>query len=262
MPYADNNGVRIHYHVEGQGPPLIMQHGFSGSLHGWHDSGYVKPLKQEYTLILTDTRGHGLSDKPHDPKDFDMALKVGDVTAVLDDLNIDKAHYMGYSLGGRAGYGVAKYAPERFHSIIIGGMHPYGNKRGGGDTQSRIDLLKKGMEAYIAEAEAERGPMPPERRARMLASDPESLIASSIELRDFTGIEEVLPTMTMPCLLFMGEEDGLYPDAKEAARHMPNVTFVSFPGLNHGQTSQSSHLVLPHVFEFLKSAVHQASAAD
>lgn len=103
--------------------------------------------------------------------------------------------------------------------------------------------------------------MPPERRARMLASDPESLIASSIELRDFNGIEEVLPTMTMPCLLYCGEADFLYPGAKEAAENMPNVTFVSFPGLNHGQTSQSSQLVLPHVFEFLKSTVQKASAA-
>ncbi len=261
MPYADSNGVSIHYHVEGDGPPLVLQHGFSGSLHGWHESGYVEPLKRDYRLILTDTRGHGRSGKPREPKDYHMSLKVGDVVAVLDDLGIDRAHYMGYSLGGRTGFGVAKYAPARFHSIIIGGMHPYGNRMRGLGVDSRIGLLEKGMEAYVADAEAQRGPMAPERRQRMLESDAQALIASSIELRDFTGIEEVLPTMTMPCLLYAGEADGLFEGAKECVKHMPNVTFASFPGLDHGQTSQRSDLVLPHVQKFLGSVVQQAAAA-
>ena len=252
MPYVDSNGVRIHYHAEGQGPPLILQHGFSGSLHGWYDSGYVDTLKRDHTLGLTDCRGHGKSDKPHDARDYDMKLKVGDVAAVLDDIGADRAHYMGYSLGGRTGFGVARYAPERFHSIIIGGMHPYGSVGRQGSVNSRIESLKRGMEAQVADAEAAGGPMDPERRARMLANDPEALIASSIELRDFQGIEEVLPEMTMPCLLYVGEADFLYEGARRCVEQLPVATFVSFPGLDHGQTSRSSDLVLPHVVKFLE----------
>ena len=56
MPFADNNGVKIHYQVEGEGPPLVLQHGFSGSLQSWHDSGYVGTLKRDHRLILADTR--------------------------------------------------------------------------------------------------------------------------------------------------------------------------------------------------------------
>ena len=261
MPYADSNGVTIHYHVEGDGPPLVLQHGFSGSLHEWHEGGYVEPLGRDYRLILTDTRGHGRSGKPHEPSDYHMSLKVADVVAVLNALGIDRANYMGYSLGGRTGFGVAKYAPERFHSIIIGGMHPYGNKIPGLEVESRIGLLKKGMEAYVADAEAQRGPMAPEGRQRMLDSDAQALIASSIELGDFTGIDEVLPTMTMPCLLYVGEADGLFHGAKEGVQHMPNVTFASFPGLDHGQAYRRSDLVLPHVQKFLRSVVQQATAA-
>ena len=124
MPYADNNGVKIHYQVEGDGPPLVLQHGFTGSLHSWYDSSYVETLKKDHTLVLADTRGHGKSDKPYSPEEYAMDLKVADVTAIMDDLGLDRAVYMGYSLGGRAGFGVAKYAPERFDAIIIGGMHP------------------------------------------------------------------------------------------------------------------------------------------
>ena len=262
MPYAVNSGVKIHYHVEGEGPPLVLQHGFSGSLHSWANSGYVETLKKDHTLILADTRGHGDSDKPHTPEEYAMGLKVADVTAIMDDLGIERAVYMGYSLGGRAGFGVAKYAPERFDAIIIGGMHPYGRSGVDGSVDKRIEALKAGIEPYVSQMEEQSGPMDPDRKARMLGNDPLALIASSIELRDFQGIEEVLSSMTMPCLLYVGEDDSLFDGVKECVKHMPNVTFVSFPGLNHGQTSRRSDLVLPHVTEFLSKLKAGAAAAN
>ena len=72
-----------------------------------------------------------------------MKLKSDDVVAILDDLGIDKAHYIGYSPGGTTGYGVAKHAPERFNSIIIGGMHPYGSAGTNASVDGRIEGLKK-----------------------------------------------------------------------------------------------------------------------
>ena len=254
MPYADSNGVKIHYHVEGDGPPIILQHGFSGNLHDWANAGYVDALKQEYTLVLADTRGHGRSDKPQDVEAYDMKLKSDDNVAALDDLGIDKAHYMGYSLGGRTGYGVAKHAPERFHSIIIGGMHPYGSAGGNASVDERIGVLEQGIEEYVAYLESGMwGPMTPDERARMLQNDAQALIASSIELRDFQGIEDALPSMTMPCLLFVGEEDFLYEGVTGCVKDMPNATMVSFTGLDHGQTFQRSEMTLPHIIEFLRS---------
>ena len=77
MPFADNNGTRIHYHVEGEGTPLLLQHGFTSSIKNWYTNGYVEPLKQDYKLILVDARGHGESDKPHDPAQYDLKLRVG-----------------------------------------------------------------------------------------------------------------------------------------------------------------------------------------
>jgi pimeloyl-ACP methyl ester carboxylesterase len=64
MPYANNNGVKIYYEVEGQGPPLLMLHGFAGSLEDWREAGYVAAFKNDYQLILVDLIGHGKSDKP------------------------------------------------------------------------------------------------------------------------------------------------------------------------------------------------------
>ena len=129
MPYISNNRVRIHYHIEGEGPVLVLQHGFPWSLQGWSLHGYVDVLKSQYQLILVDARGHGASDKPYDPAAYSLPLNVGDVVAVLDALDIRSAHFWGYSMGGWIGFGMAKYAPTRIQALVIGGAHPFG--RGG-----------------------------------------------------------------------------------------------------------------------------------
>ena len=100
MPYAHNGSVRIHYQVEGRGPALVLQHGFTESLVDWHESGYVEALRRDYRLILIDARGHGASDKPHHPDAYVLNRRVADVVAVLDALDIAKALYWGYSMGG------------------------------------------------------------------------------------------------------------------------------------------------------------------
>src|SRR5215510_9442346 len=126
MPYAINQGIRIHYRVEGEGPDLVLQHGFSWSMKGWSRHGYVAALRPHHRLILLDARGHGGSDKPHKASAYDLSLHVGDILAVLDALGVRAADFWGYSMGGWIGFGLAKYAPERATRLIIGGAHPYG----------------------------------------------------------------------------------------------------------------------------------------
>ena len=253
MPYVDNSGVNIHYHVEGEGPPLVLQHGVTNSLKSWYAYGFVEELQKDYRLILVDARGHGRSSKPHDPKDYDLKLRVNDILAVMDDLGVEKAHYMGYSMGGRIGFGLVMHALDRFHSLIIGGMSA---NTANSDTppQDRIDLLRQGMAHYVAHAEAKEGPMDAGRRERLLDNDPEALIAATTAPRGTDGLEELLPGLDIPCLLYCGEADGFFTGAKEAYQAIPNALFASFPGLNHGQTSRAAELVLPHVTEFLKKA--------
>ena len=57
--------------------------------------------------------------------------------------------------------------------------------------------------------------------------------------------------MTMPCLLYAGEADANYPGVKACCTQLPNVTFVSLPGLNHPEAFVQSHVVLPHITKFL-----------
>lgn len=100
MPHATNQGIRIHYRVEGEGPALILQHGMTWSMEGWARHGYVDVLKPYYRLVLVDARGHGKSDKPHQASAYELSLHVGDIVAVLDALDLPSAHFWGYFDGG------------------------------------------------------------------------------------------------------------------------------------------------------------------
>jgi pimeloyl-ACP methyl ester carboxylesterase len=119
MPYAKNRDIKIYYEVEGEGPPLVMLHGFSGNLGNMREAGYVDALKDDYLLVLMDLIGHGKSDKPHNPESYTLEEIGGDLTAVLDDLHISSANMMGYSGGGVHCLVLASQAKERVKSLIL-----------------------------------------------------------------------------------------------------------------------------------------------
>ncbi len=86
MPFIDNNGVRIYYEVEGRGVPLMMVHGLGNSTFEYRLNGYVEPLSKTYQVILVDVRGHGRSDKPHEPEAYRAELVAKDLVAILDEV--------------------------------------------------------------------------------------------------------------------------------------------------------------------------------
>ena len=85
---------------------------------------------------------------------------------------------MGYSMGGSIGFGIAESFADRFHSLIIGGMHTYPLDAIGLD--SRVERIKSGgMEGYVADMESGGEPISSERKAQLLANDPQAIIGAS-----------------------------------------------------------------------------------
>jgi len=97
MPYIDNDGTKIFYETEGTGPPLFLHHGLTGSINSFRANGYTETLKKKHKLILIDARGHGKSDKPYNPESYKLKTLVTDIVSILDTLNVDKTHFVGYS---------------------------------------------------------------------------------------------------------------------------------------------------------------------
>ena len=244
MPFVNNQGVRIHYQVTGDGPPLILQHGFSGSLMDWHEFGYVEKLQNHHRLILVDARGHGTSDKLHKLEDYSLSYLVSDITTVLDDLHIKKINYWGYSMGGWIGYGMARYASHHLNSLIVGGAQPYGRS-----FENARKILRNGLESWMKLVEG-WGIYSSDALARVRKNDVKALLAI---IQDRPDMSKDLLDFTLPCLLYAGGNDDQHEPMEHFAKELSHASFVSFPQLDHFQIFPRSDLITPHIVRFLAS---------
>src|SRR5688572_3495817 len=97
--FFNSSGVRIRYIEQGQGEPVILLHGNGSRLETWIQRGILPNLSKDYRVIAFDARGHGRSEKPHDPKAYGREMAL-DVVRLMDHLGIKRAHIVGYSMGG------------------------------------------------------------------------------------------------------------------------------------------------------------------
>src|SRR3954467_3792180 len=117
MPGIDRDGVKIYYEVHGEGPSLLLTHGYSSTSAMWH--GQVEALARDHKVILWDMRGHGQSDYPDGPGAYSEALTVGDMAAILDAVGTERAIIGGLSLGGYMSLAFARAHPERTRALLI-----------------------------------------------------------------------------------------------------------------------------------------------
>ena len=131
MPYVKNalDSTRVYFEDDGGvGFPIMLYGGILDSVDLVRGSNTAKALQEltdEFRLIYVDHRGLGRSDKPHDMEAYAMPLRVADTVAVLVELGIEHAHFIGTSYGGRLCFGIGEHAPKRVLSLIIGGQQPH-----------------------------------------------------------------------------------------------------------------------------------------
>jgi len=126
--YADSSGVRIHYATLGQGPLIVMVHGFPDYWYTWRRQ--MEGLSGRYQCVAMDLRGYNLSDKPQGVENYDMGLLVGDIIAVIQHLGKEKAIIVGHDWGGMVSWQLALNAPRFVDRLIILNLpHPRGLMR-------------------------------------------------------------------------------------------------------------------------------------
>ena len=117
--------------------------------------------------------------------------------------------------------------------------------------------MQQGAAAFLGLWEQE-GTISPALKARILANDMEALSALwTTRMEESTSLEDVPPTMTQSCLLMAGTQDWSYKDIEECSKHIPQVTFVPLPDLNHLEGFCRSDLVPPHITQFLRAVMGQ-----
>lgn len=93
--------IQIAYDHLGSGPAVVLLHGGGGRRQDWHEAGYVQRLKEEFTVITIDLRGHGESDQPTDPFDYSISKMCQDILAVVDACKFKRFFLWGMSFGGK-----------------------------------------------------------------------------------------------------------------------------------------------------------------
>jgi len=101
----------------GRGHPLVLIHGLACGKRMWFEQ--TRALKERFRVIAYDQRGHGLSDAPSDPRQYSPAHLAGDLVAVLDALELERAAIVGFSLGGGPALALAATAPERVSRLVL-----------------------------------------------------------------------------------------------------------------------------------------------
>ena len=140
------DGTRLATYTWGEldAPVVVTVHGFaSGARDNWVLTGWVRELTRAgYRVLALDQRGHGQSDKPHESDAYAIRNLVTDVETVMDTYLVDDAFYLGYSLGARVGWEVARELPHRIGRAVLGGVPD-------GIPLARLDLDQ--VRAYIAD---------------------------------------------------------------------------------------------------------------
>jgi pimeloyl-ACP methyl ester carboxylesterase len=168
---------------------------------------------------------------------------------VLDAEDIEKALFWGYSMGGRIGFGMAKYAPRRLHALIIGGAHPFASD-GSGFRQWLRGGITGGPDVLVAGFQKIVGPISDAHAAALREADLEAWLASVTE-KNRGGIEEVLENVTMPTFFYAGEADPIFAQARSVSERILGARFLSLPGLSHLEAFVKSNSVLPPIMEFI-----------
>ena len=118
------DGVRIAYEIAGEGPPVLLIHGFaSDRVQNWRAPGWYATLTEAgYCVVAMDCRGHGESDKPYDAAMYAHDFMARDAIVVMDAVGIETAVVMGYSMGGYLSMRLLMEHSARVSKLVIGGV--------------------------------------------------------------------------------------------------------------------------------------------
>jgi pimeloyl-ACP methyl ester carboxylesterase len=241
--YFDSGGVRIRYIEQGQGEPVVLIHGFGGSLDaGWLDPGIIGALSSRCRVVAFDMRGHGRSGKPHAPEAYGLPM-VHDVTHLLDHLKIERAHVAGYSLGGRVTMRLLAEQPERFRTAVVGGAGWMDEQRLR-EWRTRMDELVQSLEqgkgvGPLIAALSPPGVVPaPERietfnRLFLARNDALALAAAARGAKSLPPPESRLRASKVPVLAMAGDLDPNQAEVDDLKRILPGIETAVIPGANH-----------------------------
>lgn len=257
MPFASDNGITLHYQLEGDPslPVLVLSNSLGTSLSMWDPQ--IPAFSKHFRVLRYDTRGHGQSEVAPGP--YNIATLAADVIALLDHLDIPHAHFCGLSMGGSTFMYLALHYPARVKKLILCNT---GAQIGNADGwNSRIDTVKREGMAAIAHAVVSRWLTPayaqqhPEQVAALtgmlLATPAEGYAAACAAVRD-NDLRDAIAGISAPTLVIAGTGDVPTPpaDGQFMRSQIPGARYVEFDAA-HISNQQQPEAFTSAVVQFL-----------
>ncbi|MET3683619.1 2-succinyl-6-hydroxy-2,4-cyclohexadiene-1-carboxylate synthase [Alkalibacillus flavidus] len=253
---------KYHVNIVGDGEPIVMLHGFTGTMATWNDM--LLHLSYQGQLILIDLPGHGDTQATDVTTMYDVCH---DLKLILEQLGHQQVSLLGYSMGGRTSFLMAYYFPDFVERLILVGASPglpeeQRIERQKQDEQLATMIEREGMEAFVSYWETiplfdtqRRMPLSKQEQIRneRLAQSPQGL---ALSLRTMgTGKQpslwSFLQHMTIPVTLVVGEEDDKFISLNEQMlESLPNAELKKI-----SQTGHAVHLESPEIFGKIVSEV-------
>lgn len=265
--YADNNGVKIHYATVGEGPLVIMVHGFPDFWYSWRHQ--MAGLKDDFKVVAIDQRGYNLSGQPEGNENYNMPLLIADIAAVIRHHGEEKATIVGHDWGGIVSWQFAFAKPEMVDKLVILNLpHPNGMGRelaNNSEQQANSGYARTFIEGSPADADIFFGmPMTPQTLSGWV-SDPEAreryvdafaqssfdgMLAYYKQNYPRTGAGSAAPPpaprLSMPVLVFHGLQDtALHSDGLNNTWDWidADTTIVTAPNASHFVQQDAAELV-------------------
>jgi pimeloyl-ACP methyl ester carboxylesterase len=238
----DSAGVKIHYRVVGEGEPVLLIHGFAGNIYvQWFLPGIVQALAKDHQVIAYDCRGHGFSGKPRDPKKYGQEM-VEDAIRLLDHLGIERAHVVGYSMGGFITSKLVATHPDRVLTATMGGAGwlKAGDERAEFMTELADSLDRgEGIGPLLIRLTPPGREPPGERDLKALnqllkmTNDSKALSGVIRGMPDLAVTEEELKANKVPTLALIGDLDPMKVTVDDMEKVMANLEVVVLQGGDH-----------------------------
>lgn len=224
----DSDGIRLQYEVHGpeNGAPLVLVHGFASDYRlNWVGTRWQEALTTGgFRIFGLDCRGHGHSEKPHDPAAYSIDIMAADINRFLDHLNIPAAGYVGYSMGARIGLQVVLDYPARVRRAVLGGLGAAGAIESS-DAIAQALLRGEPTDDPVAQTFYRFASARP-------TNDLKALAACISGLRPVLDPAR-LSAIRTPILIVVGDRDDLARSAPELVELIPSSRLVTIPGRDH-----------------------------
>ena len=240
---ASVNGIEMYHAVYGdaEGTPILMIHG--GLAHADIWAAQVADLSQDYRVIVADTRGHGRST--NDGSAYSISLLAQDYLALLDELDVDKVHLVGWSDGANIGYEISKTAPDRLASHFA---HAGNVTLAGVDPSVETNAVFGSYVGMMAGDYAKMSPTP---------DGFEGFVAGVSEMwfADKADGLETIKAITVPTLVVQSEHDEaiLHDHSAAIAENIPGAKLLVLAGTSHFSMFQKPEAYSAAVRDWLAS---------